>query len=124
MLTWSFEETDEMWTHDEFETEEECILDAKENYKMKQGEQIAIGKMYPYVVCADVESLLDRLEEDAYEECGEAAENWEITSRKHFEKERDLLQEKVTECVNEYLKAIGEEPTFYKIDDIYTVAIN
>lgn len=124
MLTWSFKETDELWQHGDFETVEKCILDAKENYCMKSGEQIAIGTIYLYTVCADVDSLLERLEEDAYEECGEAAVNWEITSRKHFDKEMDILQKKVTKCVNEYLEAIGEEPTFSKIDNIYTVTLN
>lgn len=124
MLTWSYSETDELWQHDEFETVEECILDAKENYSMKAGEQIAIGTVYPYVVSVDIDSMLERIEEDAYEECGEASENWGITSRKHFDKEMDKLLEEVTNCVNKYLEAIGEVPKFYKIDNIYTVALN
>lgn len=123
MLTWNYSKNDELWQHDQFETEEECTLDAKLNYDMKSGDEIAIGTVYPYVVCADVESLLERLEEDAYEECGEAAEDWDISSRKHYDKEMDKLQEEVTECINKYLLSIKEVPSFYKIDDIYTITI-
>ena len=49
MLTWNYKETDELWQHGEFETEEECITDAKENYGMKVGDEIAIGTIYPYL---------------------------------------------------------------------------
>lgn len=124
MLTWNYSKHDELWQHDEFVTKEGCIEDAKKNYDMKLGDTIVIGTIYPYVVCADVESLLERLEDDAYEECGEAAEDWDISSRKHYDKEMDKLQDEVTECINRYLLSIKEVPSFYKIDDIYTERIN
>lgn len=124
MLTWNYSEHDELWSHDEFDTEEECIADAKENYDLKIGDTIAIGTVYPYLVCADVDNLLERLEEDAYEECGEAAEDWDVSSRRHYDKEMDKLQDEVTGCINRYLQNIKEVPSFYKIDDIYTVEVN
>lgn len=124
MLTWSYNKTDEIWQHDEFATVEECIVDAKENYGMKQGEQIVIGTVYPYIVCVDVDSMLERIEENAYEEYGDVAEDWEISSRKYHEKETDELQEKVNLLVDEYLDKIQERPTFTKIDNIYTITLN
>lgn len=124
MLTWSYSESDELWQHDNFETVEDCIEDAKENYKMQSGEQIAIGTVYPYTVSVDVETMLEQIEENAYEECAEAAESWVISSRKHFGKEMDDLQDKVTELVNTYLEKIGEKPTLSKVDNIYTVVID
>lgn len=123
MFTWTYNENDEIWQHDIFKTEDECILDAKENYGFGYGETIAIGTVVPYTVFADVDTLLERLEEDAYEECGEVAEGWEISSRKHYDKEMDKLQEEITECINKYLLSIKEMPSFYKIDDIYTVEV-
>lgn len=124
MFTWSNKETDELWQHDIFRTVDECIVDAKENYKMKQGEQIAVGIVCPYVISVDVEGMLENIEENAYEECGEVSESWGISSRKHFKKEMDGLQEEVNFLVNEYLEKIKEKPTFYKIDNIHTFTIN
>ncbi|HAB60875.1 MAG TPA: hypothetical protein DCE48_09255 [Lachnospiraceae bacterium] len=124
MITWSYRETDELWQHEEFETVDECIKDAKENYGMKVGEKIAIGTVFPFEVSIDIESMLERVEELAYEECGEVSESWGITSRKLFGKEMNELQNKVTELVNEYLEIIDEKPTFYKIDNICTVTLN
>lgn len=123
IYTWSESTTDVIWQHDLFETEEECIKDAKESYYKRAGEEIAVGTAVPYEVSADVDCVLERLEEDAYDECGEAADDWNISTRKGREKEFDELQEKVTELVNEYLEKIGEKPDFYKIDDIYTALI-
>lgn len=124
MYTWSESETDELWKHDLFETEEDCIEDAKDNYCKRIGEEIAIGTVVPYEVNVDVDCMLEQLETDAYDECGEVAESWNISTRKGHEKEIDELQEKITELVNEYLEKIGEKPSFYKIDNIYTVVIN
>jgi len=122
MLTWNYRKTDELWGHDEYETEEECISDAKENYGMEVGDTIAIGTVYPYVVCIDAETVLDALEENAYEECGEVVEDWKTYSKDNKE-ELDNLTNELTECVNRYLLSVKEVPSFYKIDDIYTVTI-
>lgn len=124
IYTWSESATDELWIHDLFETEEDCIKDAKDNYCKRIGEEIAIGTVVPYEVNVDVDCMLEQLETDAYDECGEVAESWNISTRKGHEKEIDELQEKITELVNEYLEKIGEKPSFYKIDNIYTVVIN
>ena len=121
--TWNYNETDELWLHDIFDTIEDCILDAKENYDVKSDETIAVGVIYPYIPKTDIDILLERLEEDAYEECGEAAESWYISTRKGHEKEFDELQEKVDLLVTEYLEKIGEKPYFYKIDDVRTIKV-
>lgn len=123
MITWNFNKSDELWQHDEFETVDECIKDAQENYDMKIGERIAIGTIQPYKVNIDIESMLEQLEEKAYDECGEVAEDWKISNEKYYTKEMEELKEKVTKLTYEYLEKIGEKPTFYKIDDIFTVVI-
>ena len=38
MYTWMDYPNADIWNHDTFETIQECIDDAKENYLMKQGE--------------------------------------------------------------------------------------
>lgn len=125
IYSWSENATDELWWNNTFETVEECIEDAKSEWNRKKtGDEIAIGTIVPYVVSADVDCMLEQLEQDAYEECGDAAYDWNISSRKGHEKEFDELQEKVTVLVNEYLEKIGEKPSFCKIEDIYTVIID
>lgn len=125
IYTWSENANDELWRNDIFETVEECVKNAKSDWNGKKpGDEIAIGTVVPYVVSADVGFMLEQLEQDAYEECGDVTDDWDVSSRKGHEKEFDELQEKVTALVNEYLVKIGEKPSFYKIEDIYTVTID
>lgn len=123
MLTWSYEKNDELWQHGEFETAEDCIADAKENYNYK-GETIAIGTIVPFVPTVNIDSMLEQMESDAYEECGEVSESWGISSSKGREKQLDTLQENIDILVCEYLKKIGEMPSFYKIEGIHVVKVN
>ena len=111
--TWN-ESDDELWQHDCFDTVEECIKDAKENYDYKVGETITVGITEPFVVSVDGSDVLERLEENAYEECGEASERWLDYPYKDIEK----LSKRLTECVNEWLKETNQEPGFYHIHSI------
>jgi len=119
-LTWSESENDELWQHDTFDNVQECIDDAIENYKMKKGETIAIGFVFPYIASIDAESVLEEIENYAYDECGESCESW----INYKDKESiDELSNRLTACLNQWLKETKQEPTFYRIDDIETIKI-
>jgi hypothetical protein len=117
--TWSYHETDELWQHDIFDSKEDCIADAKENYSCKAGETIAIGKPKAFVPSVDAESVLEALEEQAYEECGDASDGWLDYPRQAI----DNLSDRLTKCVNDWLKETKQEPSFYTITDIETIEI-
>ena len=118
--TWSNNKNDELWQHDIFSSKEECIADAKENYEIKSGETIAIGVSIPYVVNVDAERVLENLEEQAFEQCGEACEGW--IDYKHEDIIR--LSNALSDCVNAWLKETKQEPNFWQVDDIETVVID
>jgi hypothetical protein len=118
-FTWSYNENDELWQHDDFDTKEECILDAKENYQMKAGDSIAIGVSVPFAPSIDGERILEQLEEDAYEECGETSEGWIDYKKDNIER----LSNTLTKCINDWLKDTKQEPTFYQIANIETVTL-
>lgn len=120
MYTWTDDENNEIWRKDIFETIEDCILDAKENYCKEEGEDIAIGIICPYTPDIFIEGILEDIEIRAYERCGEVAESWDISTRKGHENEMDELEKKVTEAVNDYLEKIKGKPSFYTIEDIHT----
>lgn len=117
--TWSYSENDELWQHDTFDSIEDCIADAKENYGIGADDTIAVGIVEPYVVSVDAETILENLEENAYEECGDAAESW-IDYKKEL---IDQLSNRLTECVNQWLKETGNEPHFYKIVGVKTITV-
>ena len=117
--TWSNKEDDELWQHGIFGTKKECIEDAKENYGVKAGETIAIGSTRPFMVSIDAESVLENLEEQAFEECGEACEDWIDYKTEDVKR----LSEALTDCVNKWLEETKQKPNFYQVEDIETVTI-
>lgn len=117
---WNENQDDEVWQHETFDTKEECIEDAY-NYDLNKGDVIYIGEIQafsPYVIAEDV---LDRIEDCAYEECGEAAECGFVNYKD--QESLDKLSEKLTDCVNEWLKETDQEPTFCKIVNISAATI-
>ena len=121
--TWETDENVELWRHDEFDSIKECIEDARENYEIKVGDTIAVGIMSQFEPRVDIESMLERMEYQAYEECGEAAESWSVSYREGHQKEWDELFEGVQALVEKYLDKIGETPKFYRVDNIRTIEI-
>lgn len=122
MYSWN-EKDNDWWDKGEFNSVEECIQEAVVGYGKKSGDIIEIGEICPFEPQVDIENMLERLEEYAYEECGEAAESWRIAYREEHQEEWDELFEGVQALVTEYLDKIGEKPKFYRIENIRTIKI-
>ena len=122
--TWETDETD-IWRHDVFDTVEDCILDAKENYCIETGTEIVVGEAVPWDPYVYASNILEHLEEDAYEECGEVTEDWYAYDYKSEEgrKSLDELSDKITEIVKQWLKDNGTYPGFYMIKNVRTIVV-
>lgn len=129
MYTWMDEPNAEIWGHDCFETIQECIEDAKENYGIKPGEKIYVGEcLFVGIAGYDLSDVLCRIEEDMYEQVGEVSEGWDISSttetcsyrKRYYEK----YNAKFRQLVLDYLEDIGESPNFYKIINKQEMVIN
>lgn len=120
-VTWEDTEKD-IWQNDIFDTEDECIAEALD-FGMNKGDTIVIGDCIPFEPVVNVDSLLEDLESRASDECGEVGDDWNISGERGHEQEYKILTEKVQSAVNEYLEAIGEVPTFYRIENIREVEL-
>ena len=121
--TWEYNDDTELWYNDLFDTVEDCIADARDNYMVEIGETIAVGEVVPYEPYIMADNILDELEEDAYEEFGEVAEDWVSYSWKDDKESLDELSNKLTEIVRQWLKDNGTYPYFYKIKNVKTVEV-
>lgn len=121
--TWEYNDDTELWYNDLFDTVEDCIADARDNYMVEIGETIAVGEVIPYEPYVMADNILDELEEDAYEECGEVAEDWEAYSWTDDKASLDELSNKLTEIVRQWLKDNGTYPYFYKIENVKIVEV-
>lgn len=118
MYTWMDYSNAEIWNHDCFETVEECIQDAKENYKIS--DVIYIGECKDVSIGGiDLDDILCRVEEDVYEQVGEVSESWDIYSTNGCYADRkpiyDKYNEKLNQLVMNYIEEIGETPKFYRV---------
>jgi hypothetical protein len=112
--TWTENQDDEIWYNDRFDSIEECIKDAIGQGK-KPGDKIAVGICEDYVPHVDVDTLLDRANEEAYEECGDVVGDWpEFIALKGYAY-ADKLQEKMDKAFNEWLEETHQVPHFYHI---------
>ena len=123
--TWEYSEDEEYWTKDVFDSVEDCLKDAKENYDIKPGETIAIGEPFYWEPYVSAFNILERLEEDAWDECGEASEGWDTYDYTISEDKKKVeeLSEKLTEIVRQWLKDNGTYPTFSIINNVRTVEV-
>ena len=120
--TWETDETD-IWRHDVFDTVEDCILDAKENYCIETGTEIVVGEVVPWEPYVDAFDILNELQFQAYNECGEITENWYSYDCKKDKEKIQQLSEKLTEIVKLWLKENGTYPNFYTIENVQVVEV-
>ena len=119
---WEYDETD-IWKHDLFDTVEDCILDTKENYLIESGTEIVVGEAVLWEPYVSAELIIEQLQEDAYEECGEVAGDWYAYNYRKHEKKLDELSDKLTEIIRQWLKDNGTYPNFYRIENVCVVEV-
>jgi hypothetical protein len=113
---WSRQSDDEIWQGGPCETVKECVEEAiADGYDLS--DTFAVGLIEPYSIDIDFADLIiERLQEDAYDEVGEVTEGW-----LDYVKRDDLtrLDDSLKQVINNWLKDVAEEPTFYTIAPCY-----
>ena len=111
-IAWSYSMSDEIWQGGPCDNIIDCITEAEFN-SMTDSDTIAFGYVEPYKVeHVNADSIIEYLQEDAYEQIGEVAQDWldNIT----VEQRKDL-EASVLSVVKDWLKRCKEEPSFYKV---------
>ena len=110
---WTTNINDEVWHGGPCDSISECVREASdEGYY--EDETIALGYIKDYEISYDfAQDIVERLCEDAYEEVGEASDGWlDSVKRTHL----DILNERITPIIKEWLKELGETPWFYGVE--------
>jgi hypothetical protein len=109
---WSRRRDDEIWRGGPCDSIKECVEEAQEeDYELE--DIFALGLIEGYEINYDfAQDIVERLCEDAWDEVGEASDGW-LDSAKRVQ--LDLLNERITPIIEEWLKEIGEHPSFYKV---------
>lgn len=124
MVTWETRKDEDIWNNAKFDTEEECIEEAKA-CGYKSGDVIYIGDCIDVGIDVYLEDVLEFVEQYMYEEVGEVSEGWNISNIKN-QTQREIYNkynEKLRRLILDYLIEIGETPYFHKIVNIREVVI-
>jgi hypothetical protein len=128
-MKWKFNlDADEIWYGDEFDTKEEAIQAGikklnelkKIDNNYKDVNSFYVGQVQYYTPCISPEWLIEQIGEMAYDECGEVAEDW-----LRFVKNEKVKQlgDMINKVFMEWLKDVGEMPTFGSIVNIEEIKI-
>lgn len=109
---WSRRSDDELWHGGPCDSIRECVEEAQdEDYELE--DTFALGLIEGYEVNYDfAQDIVERLCEDAWDEAGEASDGWLDSAKRE---QLDKLNERITPIIKEWLKEIGEQPSFYKV---------
>ena len=120
--SWSFDGDAERW-YESADSIAECITEARaaESAEEEPRDTVYIGKNVPFIPSVDAESVLESVEEDAYEFC-ELGEDWSACDRK-MKNELEELSETLSSAVKVWLKKYGREPSFYVVEGIKPYAL-
>lgn len=78
-------------------------------------ETVYIGDVWDFEPKVDVDSVIERIQDDAEDEAGECADDY-LEGVKIADKQK--LQEMLTETFNKWAKETGNEPNFFVVKDI------
>ena len=114
---------EENWCEDEyFDTKEKAI-------KVARAKAIAevyyhsfqVGQIVYFKPSVDVENVLERISENAYDECGDCGEDYLSDI---YNLGTDRLKELLNEALDRWIKETNNEPNFYKIENIEIIQSN
>lgn len=111
--SWSRHSDDDIWYGGPCDTIRECIEEAKaEDYQ--DTDTFAIGYAKPYEInYIDGDLIIEFLQQAAYDELGEVAEDWLDYITKE---QREDLNNRLLKVVLEWIKDCNEQPSFFRIE--------
>ena len=115
---WNFNKDAEIWQNDEHDTIDECLKEAKKKAEMDEHQTVVyIGECVPYIPEADCTDILDRMQEQAGEMCGDVGDDW-CAYDWHKKEELEELNDTLTSAVRVWMKKYGHYPTCCNIQNI------
>ena len=127
--SWDFDGDAEFWNNDSHDTIEECMEDAIRflTKEIEDSEEyptvVYIGENREFVPEVDGLRVLEALEEQASEQCGELGGDWEASDW-HKREEVAELEEELNKVVIAWLTRYGRMPTFYSVENIKEYPLN
>ena len=130
-FAWNFDRDAERWNNGGCDTIEERIeeaiheiSDGMANYA-DDPTVVYIGEIKKFVPKVDVPRILDALEEQAFEECGEIGGDWQTYDWKKKESsDIEELANDLNKVIIDWLTKYNKMPNFYAVENIKEYPLN
>ena len=110
---WAFNDADENWYHSE-NTIEACVEEARA-YGEDEYDSIYIGECVEYIPSIDAEIILSSVVDDAYNECGDGADDYLVSVEDEHE---IILGNRLTQVFLEWQEEFGYKQSMGKLINI------
>lgn len=114
--TWNFNKNAEIWLNEQCDAVDECIQAATKDTDNHQT-AVYIGECVQYTPEADCTDIIDRMQEQAGDTCGEVGGDWEAYDW-HNKDELEELNNTLMAAVCDWMKKYGYYPTCHSIQNI------
>ncbi|WP_438498629.1 hypothetical protein [Paenibacillus sp. IHBB 3054] len=96
------------------DTKEAAMAEGKSYYLPEDYKTLYVGQVEPYgpTITVDAERVLEDIGESVYDECGESAEGYLSYVKPEHEQ---ILSDRLTKAVSEWMQEFGYTPDFFKI---------
>lgn len=118
--SWNYPNND-WWNHDLFDTKEEAVADAKENYEV-HNENICVGQCYriPLPTCIDTDMLFEDLDNQYHEDSDDDDFLFEdVTKEQGLE-----LEDELEKVLKKFYKKINLQSPSWSVNHIETVYVD
>jgi hypothetical protein len=124
MSKWVYSRFEEDYSNsEEYDTKEEAIESAIEEYLDSDVEGFFVGKVKPYVLdenIVDIERILEQVSGNVYDDMGEFAECYLHDVKREHE---DELEREINEVFHKWIEKYNYQPTFFEVVDIENVSM-
>jgi hypothetical protein len=119
---WCYSFNEENFEGD-FDTKEQAIDEAIWYYKDDEKDQdfIWVGQIKPVSVGVNIDSLLEQLGEEAYEEAGEYAEDYLTNVTLSHQK---ILEQRLNNVLVAWMKEFNYEPNFWTVENVKKIDVS
>jgi hypothetical protein len=119
---WCYSFNEENFEGD-FDTKEQAIDEAIWYYKDDEKDQdfIWVGQIKPVSVGVNIDSLLEQLGEEAYEEAGEYAEDYLTNVTLSHQK---ILEQRLNNVLVAWMKEYNYEPNFWAVENVKKIDVS
>lgn len=111
---------EECWTECEyFDTKEEAVEAGRVEAIARGEDQYQVGQIQDFIPKIYAEYVMEQINEDAYEECGDNVGDYPFTNKEDQQK----LQEILDEALERWMDKTNNYPTFYKIEKVEDISL-